>query len=32
MEVQVVFSLNVIGSFAEDIIRVASSVKYRLYG
>ena len=32
MKVQVVFSLNVTGSFADDIIHVVNSVRYRLYG
>ena len=32
MNVHVVFSLNVTGSFADDIIHVVSSVRYRLYG
>ena len=32
MKVHVVFSLNVIGSFADDIIHVVSSVTYRLHG
>ena len=32
MEVHVVFSLNVTGSFEDYIIRVVSSVGYRLYG
>ena len=32
MKFHVVFSLNVTGSFADDIIRVVSSVRYRLYG
>ena len=32
MKVHMVFSLNVIGSFADDIIHVVSSVTYRLYG
>ena len=29
MKVHVVFSVNVTGSFADDIIRVVSSVRYR---
>ena len=29
MKVHVVFSLNVTGSFADDIIRAVSSVRYR---
>ena len=32
MKGHVVFSLNVTGSFADDIIFVVSSVRYRLYG
>ena len=32
MEVHVVFSLNVTGSFEDYIICVVSSVGYRLYG
>ena len=32
MKFHVVFSLNVTGSFADDITRVVSSVRYRLYG
>ena len=32
MNVHVVFSLNMTGSFADDIIHVVSSVRYRLYG
>ena len=32
MKVQLVFSLNSTGSFADDIIHVFSSVRYRLYG
>ena len=32
MKVRVVFSLNVTGSFADDIIRVVSDVRYRLFG
>ena len=32
MKVQVVFSLNVTGSFVDDIIHVVNSVRYRLYG
>ena len=32
MKVHVVFSLNVNASFADDIIRLVSSVRYRLYG
>ena len=32
MKVHRVFSLNLTGSFADDIIHVFSSVRYRLYG
>ena len=32
MKVHLVFSLNLTGSFADDIIHVFSSVRYRLYG
>ena len=32
MKVHVVFSLNVTGSLADDIIRVESSARYSLYG
>ena len=32
MKVHVVFSLNVTGSIADDIIRVESSARYSLYG
>ena len=32
MKVHLVFSLNVTGSFADDIIHVFGSVRYRLYG
>ena len=32
MKVHVVFSLNVAGSIADDIIRVESSARYNLYG
>ena len=32
MKVHIVFSLNVTGSFADDIIHVFGSVRYRLYG
>ena len=32
MKVHVVFSLNVTGSLADDIIRVESSATYSLYG
>ena len=32
MKVHVVFSLNVTGSIADDIIRVESSARYNLYG
>ena len=32
MKFHVVFSLNVTGSFADDIFRVASSLRYWLYG
>jgi len=32
MKVRVVFSLNVTGSFADDIVRLVNSVRYRLYG
>ena len=32
MRVHVVFSLNVTGSFADDIIRVVSGIRFRLYG
>ena len=32
MKVHLVFSLNVTGSFADDIIHVFGSVKYHLYG
>ena len=32
MKVHVMFCLNITGSFADNIIRVVSSVRYRLYG
>ena len=32
MKVHEVFSLNINGSFADDIIRVVSSVRYRQHG
>ena len=32
MKVHLVFSLNVTGSFADDVIHVFSSVRYRLFG
>ena len=32
MKFHLVFSLNVTGCFADDIICVVSSVRYRLYG
>ena len=32
MKVHMVFRLNVTGSFADDIIHVFGSVRYRLYG
>ena len=32
MKFHVVFSLNVAGSFADDIIREVSTVRYCLYG
>ena len=32
MKFQVAFSLNVTGSFADDIVRVVSSLRYWLYG
>ena len=32
MKFHSVFSFNVTGSFADDITRVVSSVRYRLYG
>ena len=32
MKLHVVFSLNVTGSFVDDIFRVVRSIRYRLYG
>ena len=32
MKLHVVFSLNVTGSFVDDILRVVGSVRYCLYG
>ena len=32
MKLHVVFSLNVTGSFVNDIFRVVRSIRYRLYG
>ena len=32
MKLHVVFSLNVTGSFVDDIFRVVRSIRFRLYG